>query len=145
MLDPALPNLLLDPENLAKFEASFPGHDFASLVQSTEKIRDFQTPIWPLPLPSIQNKIVTQFRKAAKEDLPEVLAALTLLASEQLEQSKRMATSMADTMTSCSDLIHESQVIGAALEALLERLTAVDAVTFFFKEVCLFHTAAAAA
>ena len=73
MLDPALPNLLLDSENLAEFELSFPGHDFASLVQSTEKLRDFQTPIWPLPLPSIQNEIVTQFRKAAKEDLPEVL------------------------------------------------------------------------
>ena len=128
MLDPALPNLLLDSENLAKFELSFPGHDFASLVQSTEKLRDFQTPIWPLPLPSIQNEIVTQFRKAAKEDLPEVLAAVTLLASEQLEQSKRMATTMADTMTSCSDLIHESQVICDDLEALLERLTAVDAV-----------------
>ena len=26
MLDPALPNLLLDPENLAKLELSFPGH-----------------------------------------------------------------------------------------------------------------------
>jgi hypothetical protein len=43
-----------------------------------------------------------------------------------------MDTSMADTMTSCSNLIQESQVIGAALEALLERLTAVDAVTNAF-------------
>ena len=45
MLDPALPNLLHDSENLAEFELFFPGHDFASLVQSTEKPRDFQTPI----------------------------------------------------------------------------------------------------
>ena len=53
---------------------------------------------------------------------------MTLLASEQLEQSKRMALTMADTMTSCSELTHESQVIRDNLEALLERLTAVDAV-----------------
>ena len=79
-------------------------------------------------MPSIQNEIVTQFSKAAKEDLPEVLAAVTLLASEQLEQSKRMALTMADTITSCSELIHESQVICVDLEALLERLTAIDAV-----------------
>jgi hypothetical protein len=34
MLDPALPNVLLDPENLAKLELAFPGHGFASLLHS---------------------------------------------------------------------------------------------------------------
>ena len=107
MLDPALPNSLLDPENLAKFELSFPGYDFASPLHSTGKLRDFQTPVWRLPLPSIQNEIVTRFRKATKEELTEALSAMILLASEQLEQSKRMALTMADVMNLCSELTRE--------------------------------------
>jgi hypothetical protein len=98
MLDPALPNLLLDSENLAKFELSFPGHDFTSLLHSTGKLRNFQAQVWSLPLPSIKNEIVTRFCKATKEELPEALSAMILLASEQLEQSKRMALTMADVM-----------------------------------------------
>ena len=79
-------------------------------------------------MPSIQNKIVTQFRNAATEDLPEVLPALTLFASEQLEQTKRMAQTVAGTMSLCSDLTHEGQAISDNVKALLERLMEADAV-----------------
>ena len=115
MLDPALPNLLLDSENLAKFELSFPGHDFASLLHSNGKLRDFQTPVWPLPLPSIQNEIVTRFRKANKEELPEALSAMILLATKKLEQSKRTALKVADVMNLCSELTRKSQVVHDSL------------------------------
>jgi hypothetical protein len=73
MLDPALPNLLLDSENLAKLELAFPGHEFASLLHSTRKFRDFKAPVWPLPLPSFQNEIVSRFCRAKKDELPEGL------------------------------------------------------------------------
>jgi hypothetical protein len=86
MMDPALPNLLLDSENLAKLELSFPGHEFASLLHSTGKLRDFKAPVWSLPLPPIQNGIVSRFRSSPKEELPEVLSAMILLATEQQEQ-----------------------------------------------------------
>jgi hypothetical protein len=52
---------------------------------------------------------------------------MILLATEQLEQSKRMALTMADVMNLCSELTRESQVIRDNLEALLKRMTAVDA------------------
>ena len=68
---PYLPNLLLDPENLAKLELAFPGHEFASLLHLAKKFIDFKAPVWLLPLPSIQNEIVTRFRKATKAGLPE--------------------------------------------------------------------------
>ena len=85
MLDPALPNLLLDKENLAKLEIAFPGHDFASLLNSSQEFFDFKAPVWPSPLPSIQNEIVSRLRKATKPDLPKTLKDMILLATEQLE------------------------------------------------------------
>ena len=129
MLDSALPNLLLDSANLSAFTKAFPGHDFASLVRTTEKLRDFQIPLWPIPLPSIQNEIVSRFRQAEPADLPGVLIAMTQLASDQLEKSKVLAQSVADTMNICSDLTHEGQSTLTAVEALLARLTEEDAVS----------------
>ena len=128
-LDPALPNLLLDSANLSAFTKAFPGHDFASLVRTTEKLRDFQIPLWPIPLPSIQNEIVSRFRQAEPADLPGVLIAMTQLASDQLEKSKVLAQSVADIMSLCSDLTHEGQSTLTAVEALLARLTEEDAVS----------------
>jgi hypothetical protein len=127
MLDPALPNLLLDPENVAKLELVFPGHEFASLLHSAKKFRDFKAPAWPLPLPPIQNEVVARFRKATKAELPEALSAMILLATEQLDQSKRMAQQVADVLNFCSELTRESQEVHDSLEALHKRLTAADA------------------
>ena len=53
---------------------------------------------------------------------------MILLATEQLDQSKRMALTVADVMNLCSELTRESQEIRDNLEALLKRLTAADAI-----------------
>ena len=46
MLDSTiLPNLLLDPENLAKHELAFPGHEFASLLHLAKKFIDFKAQV----------------------------------------------------------------------------------------------------
>jgi hypothetical protein len=52
---------------------------------------------------------------------------MILLATEQLDQSKRMALGMADVMNPCSELTRESQEI-QDLEALHKRLTAAEAI-----------------
>jgi hypothetical protein len=78
----------------------------------------------PLRLPS-----VSRFRNASKAELLEVLTGMILLATEQLEQSKRIALQVADIMNLCRDLIRKSQAVHDSLEALLKRLTAADAST----------------
>jgi hypothetical protein len=52
---------------------------------------------------------------------------MTLLATEQLAQPKRMALAVADVVNLCSELTRESQELHDSLEVLLKRLTAADA------------------
>jgi hypothetical protein len=126
MLDPALPDTLLDTSNLANLELAFPGNDFALLWKSAQELVNFETPVWPTFLPSIQNEIVTQIRKAAKPDLPELLKAMILLATEQLDQSKRLAQQVADEMNHCGDLNRKAHEVHQGLDVLLQRLSKAD-------------------
>jgi hypothetical protein len=52
---------------------------------------------------------------------------MILLATEHLEQSKRMALQVVDIMNLCSDLTRKGQDVYDSLDALLKRLTATDA------------------